>query len=199
MGADETEHTWLLADFCPECGKLVVWVGTLSRHHAAKIGSSRFDIDAIPEEADIRAIFPKTVDSEPVPKEVPQDFSEDYREARLILADSPKASAALSRRCLQHILREKSGVKHGTLYSEIQEVINNNSLPSHIVEVLDVPRKMGNVAAHPMKEQDTGAIVNIEPWEAAWCLEVIEALYDYYFVMPSRNAERLQRLTQKGI
>ena len=128
---------------------------------------------------------------------MPAEFTEDYGEACLILADSAKASAALSRRCLQHILREKASVKHGTLFSEIQEVINSNTLPAHITDILDVPRKLGNVAAHPIKESNSGTIVDVEPWEAEWCLEVIEALYDHYFVMPARNAERLRRLNQK--
>jgi hypothetical protein len=45
----------------------------------------------------------------PAPIEVPKEFADDYNEACLILEDSPKSSAALSRRCLQHILREKGG------------------------------------------------------------------------------------------
>jgi hypothetical protein len=44
-----------------------------------------------------------------LPSEVPPEFANDYKEACLIIANSPKASAALSRRCLQNILREKAG------------------------------------------------------------------------------------------
>ena len=120
----------------------------------------------------------------------------DYREACLILADSPKASAALSRRCLQTILREKTEVPHKDLYGEVRWVIENAGLPSLLVEVLDIPREIGNVGTHPMKNLETGMIADVEPWEAEWCLEVIEALYEHYFVAPARNEERLQRLRQ---
>ena len=55
-------------------------------------------------------IHPKAVKRPPVPDMVPAQFAEDYREACLVLADSPKASAALSRRCLQNLLREMTGI-----------------------------------------------------------------------------------------
>lgn len=46
-------------------------------------------------------IRPKIANRPPVPIEVPTLFAEDYNEACLVIIDSPKASAALSRRCLQ--------------------------------------------------------------------------------------------------
>ena len=47
----------------------------------------------------------------PVPPEVPEHIAADYKEATLVLNLSPKASAALSRRCLQAILREAGSPK----------------------------------------------------------------------------------------
>ena len=71
-------------------------------------------------------IHPKATSRQPVPAEVPEEFAADYREACLVLADSPKASAALSRRCLQHILQEKSGAKtQNNLAKTIEEVIDD--------------------------------------------------------------------------
>ena len=142
-------------------------------------------------------IRPKGTTRPPVPTEVPPKFAEDYREACLVLSDSPKASAALSRRCLQLILREKAGVRGRTLYEEIEQAKKLGNLPSGLVELLDVPRRVGNVAAHPTEDSATGLIVDVEPGEAEWCLEVIEALYDHFFVTPAKNAERLLRLDQK--
>ena len=118
----------------------------------------------------------------------------DYREACLVLADSPKASAALSRRCLQHILREKAGVRQGNLYNEIQEVLSSNSLPSDIAESIDLIRNIGNFAAHPTKSESSGEIVPVEPGEAEWCLDVIEMLYDFYFVRPDTNKKKREAI-----
>ena len=143
-------------------------------------------------------IRPKVANRSPVPLEVPEEFATDYREACLVLADSPKASAALSRRCLQFILRKKVGVKDANLHTEIEKAKALNIFPSSVVDLLDVPREVGNFAAHPLKASATGSIVDVEPWEAEWCLEVIEALYDHLFVRPAKNAERLQRLSQKA-
>lgn len=128
-----------------------------------------------------------------MPPEVPEEYAEDYRQACLVIVDSPKASAALSRRCLQLILRRELGAQGRVLYKEIQWTIQHGNLPSSVIELLDVPRKVGNEAAHPTVS-DAGLITDIEPWEAEWCLEIIEALYDQLFVLPAKNQERLGRL-----
>lgn len=110
---------------------------------------------------------------------------------------SPKASAALSRRCLQHVLREKAGVKKGNLYDEIEEIVSSGKLPSDLAEALHHVRVIGNFAAHPEKSTSTGEIVDVEPGEAEWTLDVLESLFDYYFVRPAKLAERKKALDQK--
>lgn len=131
------------------------------------------------------------------PVEVPKEFAEDYHEACLVLADSPKASAALSRRCLQHLLREVSKVKPSDLYSEIQEVLDSGKLPSHIAESIDAVRNVGNFAAHPIKCKSTGEVVSVEPGEAEWNLDVLEELFDFYFVQPERMKQKRTALNAK--
>ena len=142
-------------------------------------------------------IRPRASSRAPVPPQVPKEFANDYQEACLVLADSPKASAALSRRCLQHILREKAGVKPRNLFDEIQQVLDSNSLPSDIAESIDFIRNLGNFAAHPTKSASSGEIVPVEPGEAEWCLDVIEMLYDFYFVRPDINREKREALNRK--
>lgn len=132
-----------------------------------------------------------------MPVEVPKEFSQDYVEAVLVFADSAKASAALSRRCLQHLLREKVKVKKQDLAKEIQEILDSGKLPSHIAESLDAIRNIGNFAAHPMKSQSTGEIVDVEPGEAEWNLDVLEMLFDFYFVAPERTKQRRDALNKK--
>ncbi len=118
----------------------------------------------------------------------------------MVIADSPKASAALSRRCLQHILREKARVQHpDSLAVAIKEIVNGNSLPTDLAECLDAVRNIGNFAAHPNKGINTGEIMEVEPGEAEWCLEVIEMLFDHYFVRPTRIRGRALALNDKLI
>jgi hypothetical protein len=113
------------------------------------------------------------------------------------MEDSPMASAALSRRCLQHILRESAGVKAGTLAAEIDQVLNAASLPTLVAEGLDAVREIGNFAAHPTKSTSTGEIIDVEPGEAEWNLDVVEALMDIYYVQPVRMAAKKAALNRK--
>jgi len=145
---------------------------------------------------DIR-VLPKGSSRPPCPLQVPEEFAEDYAEACLVLPDSPKASAALSRRCLQHILRDVAKVKHSDLSSEIQEVLDSNKLPSHIAEILDAVRQVGNFAAHPIKSKSTGEIIEVEVGEAELNLDILEALFDFYFVQPARIAEKKAAINKK--
>jgi hypothetical protein len=137
-----------------------------------------------------RVIWPKAPARATLPKIVDEKFAGDYREACLVLADSPKASAALSRRCLQMILREKAGIKPGSLNSEIDGILNSKSLGSNLAGAIDAVRVIGNFAAHPLKSTNTGEIIDVEPGEAEWLLDTLEKLFDFYFVEPDLLAKK---------
>jgi hypothetical protein len=144
-----------------------------------------------------RLIHPKGISRSPLPPEVAKEFSTDYLEACLVLPDSEKASAALSRRCLQHLLREKAGIKKDDLAKEIQQVLDSHQLPSHLADDLDAVRNVGNFAAHPLKTTSTGEIVEVEPQEAEWLLNVLEGLFDFYFVQPAKAKAKRDALNAK--
>ena len=188
---NDIESVWEIAAYkCPSCERLILYL--VKRDIVTDFGSLRElakDVKTL--------IHPKTSRRSTPPPEVPREFVTDYLEACLVLADSPKASAALSRRCLQHILREKAGVKHGDLAKEIREAIDNGELPNHISESLDAIRNIGNFAAHPNKSNSTGEILSVEPGEAEWSLEVIEMLHDFYFVQPESAKQKRKALNQK--
>ena len=140
---------------------------------------------------------PKGISRSPLPSEIPAAFTEDYKEACLVFNDSPKASAALSRRCLQNLLREKAKTAKKNLAEQIQEVLDSKSLPSYLSESLDAIRNIGNFAAHPNKSNSTGEIVDVEPGEAEWNLDVLEGLFDFYFVQEQKIKEKREKLNQK--
>lgn len=141
--------------------------------------------------------YPKPPARPDPPAEVPAELADDYKEAAAVLSLSPKASAALSRRCLQHMLREKAGVKARDLATEIDAVITSNALPSHLAEAIDAIRNIGNFAAHPIKSSASGAIVEVEPGEAEWNLDVLDGLFDFYFVQPALLQKRRDALNAK--
>lgn len=142
-------------------------------------------------------LYPHAVAREPLDPAVPSTFADDYVEACNVLDVSPKASAALSRRIMQHVLRECAKVEAPNLDQEIQKVLNANMVPSHIADSLDAVRTVGNFAAHPIKSTSSGEIVDVEPGEAEWNLDTVEALFDFFFVQPARTAAKRAALNQK--
>jgi len=193
IGADKEGNWGVEMYLCPnpDCGKRTVYLVQGDPHPAS---GQVLRFDSVQKRIMVR---PKGLNRPPVPSEVPTVFAEDYVEACLVLPDSPKASAALSRRCLQNLLREKAKVKHGKLADEIDQVINDGTLPSYLVEVIDAVRNVGNLAAHPLTSQTTGEILPVEPWEAEWNLEVLESLFDFYFVQPTLVAKKKAALDKK--
>ena len=199
LGSD-TEGDWGVEQYlCPntECKKRVFCLVAGEAVWSSAPGRNLHSLRNIQKRILIR---PKGANRPPVPPEVLQEFpagAEDYTEACLVLPDSPKASAALSRRCLQHLLREKAGVKHSNLADEIQQVIDSRTLPSHLAASIDAVRNIGNFAAHPIKSEKSGEILPVEPGEAEWNLDVLEDLFDFYFVRPAVTKKKRAALDQK--
>jgi len=141
-------------------------------------------------------VYPEESEWGTAPPEVPPEVAEDYNEAGAVLLKSPKASAALSRRCLQAVLRDRGYAQHD-LVKAIVAVLATNTLPAALAQSLDVVRNIGNFAAHPMKDTNTGEILPVEPEEAEWNLEVLDGMFDFYYVQPARALERLEALNAK--
>jgi hypothetical protein len=59
-------------------------------------------------------------------------------------------------------------------------------------------REIGNFAAHPSKDNKTGEIIDVEPGEAEFSLNVIEDLFDFYFVAPERLKQRRAAINPRG-
>jgi hypothetical protein len=189
LGKDRKNYWGIRSTECPACGQLVVEFGS----GGVDTGSGKLLF--VPMQ--MRLIHPKAVSRSPIPSEVPREFAVDYAEGCLVLADSEKASAALSRRCLQHLLRGKAGITEGNLAGEIQQVLDSKQLPTHLADDLDAVRNIGNFAAHPLKSTSTGEIVEVESQEAEWSLNVLEQLFDFYFVQPARAKARRDALNAK--
>lgn len=173
---DDEDEVRVHASKCPNCKKPIV---------TAKITSEG--------EEHLRLVHPFNI-VRTVPPEVPKDIQEDFLEAAAVLPISEKASAALSRRCLQNLLTQQ-GYKQRDLVKQITAALKD--LPKRIAENLDAIRVIGNYAAHPMKHKSTGLIVDVEPEEASWTLDVLEDLFEYYYVQPKRAEEKRKKLEKK--
>ena len=126
-------------------------------------------------------------------------LKEDYLEACEVLEISPKASAVLSRRTLQGILKEQ-GYDSGNLYKQITDVLAEDgqaALPDSLRETIDVIRNFGNFSAHPITHETTLQLVDVEPNEADWCLRIIEELFRHYYVESDRLRKRIEETRAK--
>jgi hypothetical protein len=175
----DTDHSWSLNwTKCAACGR---WVMKLIGHYSN--GATA-----------IERIFNPQGAVRPVPKEVPVPFSTDFTEAAAVLPISAKASAAISRRLLQHTLKEKGGATKKDLVDQIDELLPK--LPGHLQD-LHAIRQIGNFAAHPSKDKNTGEIVEVEPGEAEWLLDILERMFDFYFVQPEIRRKQIIELNAK--
>ncbi|RYE42621.1 MAG: DUF4145 domain-containing protein [Hyphomicrobiales bacterium] len=168
---------------CPECSKPTI--DLVSRRGSNPLALSSLET----------RVYPKGRPERLAPSEVPLAIAQDFNEAAAVFPVSAQASAALSRRCLQHVL-EHAGFSNKDLGKAIEAVIASG-IPSYLADGLDAIRNIGNFAAHPTKDKNTGEIVPVEPAEAEWNLDVLELLFDFYFIQPAIALSRTEALNAK--
>jgi Domain of unknown function (DUF4145) len=142
-----------------------------------------------------RQVYPIGSNRGPVPPEVPKPIAANYVEACQVLPLSAKASAALSRRCLQAMLNA-NGYKGNDLAKQVDQLLSAG-LPTHIQKTVDAIRQFGNFSAHPVNDITTLQIIDVDPEEAEWCLEILEALLEHFYVAPAAAAKKKAALDAK--
>ena len=189
----KTEHTgWILeTSKCPNCEKLIIEL----EKSLSVILSENVNTDQKKHR-----VFPRNSSRPPAPDAVPPDVADDYSEACLVLTDSPKASAALARRCLQSILHNQ-GYKGRDLAQEIDLICNETDpekvIPRALRKTIDMIRHFGNFSAHPITDKTSLQVIAVEPQEAETCLDVLEALFDHFYVQPALLTVKREALNQK--
>jgi len=124
------------------------------------------------------------------PTYVPKAILDDYREACLIRDLSPKASATLSRRCLQGMIRDFWAAKPGRLVDEIASI--QSQVDALTWDAIEAVRKLGNVGAH--MEKDINLIVDVDPNEASLLIELIETLIREWYINREERRVRMGSL-----
>lgn len=130
------------------------------------------------------------------PDYIPNPILEDYYEACKIKDLSPKASATLARRCLQGMIRDFCKVSKSRLVDEVgflRNLIENGSAPRGVeietVDAIDAVRNIGNIGAH--MEKDISLIIEVDPGEAQALIELLELLFDEWYVARYNREKRL--------
>jgi hypothetical protein len=171
---------------CPRCDNITIHVGPAEGSGERKLGWWQ--------------IYPLGANRGPVPPEVPPDIAKDYVEACNVLPISAKASAALSRRCLQNMLHA-ANYRARDLSKEIDLLLSEpdpkKALPHKLRETVDAIRNFGNFSAHPIDDKTTLQVIAVDPEEAEWCLEVIEELFEHFYVGPEMAKAKKAALNAK--
>ena len=131
--------------------------------------------------------------AKPQPAYIPKPLRDDYIEACRIAGLSPKASATLSRRCLQGMIRNFwKTPKKDNLRQEIEAI--QDKVDSAIWAAIDSVRSVGNIGAH--MEHDINLIVNVEPGEAELLIGLVETLFREWYVGRHERDERMKALVK---
>ena len=168
---------------CPnkECGELTL---TVSLYDLNTNGAS------LPRSGDLIRLWRLVPESEAkvFPEYIPKQIIDDYVEACLIRDLSPKASATLSRRCLQGIIRDFWGVKKQRLIDEIDGI--KDKIEPLTWEAIQAVRKIGNIGAH--MEKDINLIIDVDPNEAQLLIGLIEILLKDWYVAKHQRQKTLE-------
>jgi hypothetical protein len=194
LKAGNREQVVMYYGVCPDCNQYILYY---KFEPYTEFSRSSVSTTGDPEQLEATLVYPRQKSRKALSGHIPTSYIKDFQEAVDVLPVSLKASAALSRRLLQRLLEAVGNITKDDLAKEIQQVLDSEQLPTHIAEILDAVRNIGNFSTHPLKSQRTGEIVDVEPGEAEWNLEVLEALLDFYFVQPARTKERKDNLNKK--
>lgn len=195
MQEDDDGGWWMAYQKCPACQKLLVFLVLAAD---LQLAGAMTRGTAVPmhliSETPVR---PREATRPPCPEAVPPEIADDYTEACQVLPYSAKASAAMSRRCLQNLIRDFFGITDRDLAVQIDKLLVTNALPPYLAENVDAIRNIGNFAAHPQKSQHTGEVLPVEPGEAIWNLDVLEQLFEFSFVQRAKAQAQRNALNQK--
>lgn len=141
-------------------------------------------------------LWPTPVAPDKAPANLDSSIRQDYDEARRVLDSSPQAAAALARRCLQQVLREKLKVKEGRLEEEIDQACHKDDLSKPARSALDHVRKLGNWAAHPAKDC-ADVLIRVTPSEATYTLRALEMCFHDLYIAPTEIAAMEESIRMK--
>lgn len=128
-----------------------------------------------------------------IPEYVPKNIKEDINEAESIVKLSPKASATLSRRALQSMIRDFHNIHKKTLHQEISELNSLGLVNPTEFQVLNDLKSIGNNGAHENLD-GLNLIIDIEDHEAEDLIQVLHHFIDKWYSQRERDNSLFKRV-----
>ena len=176
---DDCKEITLAFSLCEVAYRGVDWYLTKNKHYSWQL---------LPEST-----------AKPQPDYIPQPIVENYHQACRIRDLSANASAAMSRRCLQGMIRDFCGIAFPTLAKEINKLraqVDEGKGPQGVnhdtMDAIDHVRSIGNIGAH--MEKDINLILDVEPAEAQALIDLIELLFEEWYVAQHIRKAKLEKL-----
>ena len=169
----------LVAVTCSACSEQSVFLNQMHKSFPQQSPVPEWTRRVHPRTGRFQRQFPNT----------PEKYQRHYAAACRTIEASPEAAAAMARRCLEELLMDQ-GYTQYRIVSKIKALLgepdNRKVLPIAVRKCVDHIRTYGNFSAHSLTNKKTLQIVDVEPDEAEWCIQIIESLFEHYF---ERNAE----------
>jgi hypothetical protein len=195
MNGHICETIWVSFYFCPNCNR--------SALSFRSVGGSL--------QENLKYHYPLRGENN-YPEYVPISIRNDYEEACAIVDLSPKASATLSRRCLQGIIRNFWGItpkfwdehekikkecslrdsNKANLWQEIKAVEHCSGIDATLIAAFRRLKDIGNIGAHP--ENDVNLVVDVEPHEAETLIALIELIIRKTYIQRNDDETLLQKV-----
>lgn len=177
LGIDQ-DGSWQVAETrCPICDRLIVSVGT--------------------QEGRSYPAWPAALARPRLSDDVPAEFADEYLAAAQILCYSPEAAAAIGRRLLQRVLSDRVGLGAGALAGQISGTEGSPELPLYLEEALQAYARIAKLEPGGSKSLHPEALTPVEPGEAEWLLDVLQPLFELYFVQPARLRRKQAALEER--
>ncbi len=166
LGEDK-DGTWQVSSArCPTCERLIVSLCT--------------------KEGCTYPAWPVTGARARLSDDVPVELALEYHTASQINAYSPEAAAAVSRRLLQRVLADYAGIGGGGLADQVNRAELSPATPAYVKEALRTYSRLAQLDSTSDKSLHPEALAPVQSAEVEWLFDVLESLFDLYFVQPAR-------------
>jgi hypothetical protein len=183
---------------CPECRQISIKFIATPKQQPIPFNGGMVGLRTIPSPKYYEeAIMPKTTSRDSIPKGVEDIFRIDYDRAVKQLPIDSMASAAYSRRLLQHYIEKKHKIKESDLKQEIKKLKEKNHYQPELVKLFDHIRHYGNFAAHATTNPISGEIIDVDPEEAEWLLVILEQIFVHDYELVQTIKEHEKKLQEK--